>query len=67
MLFAILQPAVAGSMVGARLGLSEHIKDTNAVFSLVLDEEDVSSIQEISKRGKNLLNVIGDCGDEYRR
>ncbi|CAA2957144.1 flagellar radial spoke 5 isoform X1 [Olea europaea subsp. europaea] len=61
------QPAVAGSMVGARLGLSEHIKDTNAVFSLVLDEEDVSSIQEISKRGKNLLNVIGDCGDEYRR
>ncbi|XP_039066381.1 flagellar radial spoke protein 5-like isoform X2 [Hibiscus syriacus] len=61
------QTAVAGSMVGVRLGLSEHIQDTNAIFSLVLDEEDVSSILEVSKRGKDLLRVIGDCGDEYRR
>ncbi|GMI92248.1 hypothetical protein like AT2G27680 [Hibiscus trionum] len=61
------QTAVAGSMVGVRLGLSEHIKDTTAIFSLVLDEEDVSSIQQVSKRGKDLLRVIGDCGDEYRR
>ncbi|GLT51320.1 hypothetical protein SLA2020_247390 [Shorea laevis] len=38
------QPAVAGSMVGVRLGLSEHIQDTNSIFSLVLDEEDVNSI-----------------------
>ncbi|OAY38183.1 flagellar radial spoke protein 5 isoform X1 [Manihot esculenta] len=61
------QPAVAGSMIGVRLGLSEHINDTNAVFSLVLDEEDVNSIQEVSKRGKDLMKVIGDSGDEYRR
>ncbi|KAK4741911.1 hypothetical protein SAY87_025499 [Trapa incisa] len=61
------QPAVAGSMVGVRLGLSEHINETNKVFSLVLDEEDVSSIKEVSHKGKNLLKVIGDCGDEYRR
>ncbi|KMT05518.1 hypothetical protein BVRB_7g176410 isoform B [Beta vulgaris subsp. vulgaris] len=61
------QPAVAGSMVGVRLGLSEHIKDVNAVFSLVLDEEDVDSIREVSSRGKDLMRVIGDCGDEYRR
>uniref|UniRef100_A0A5B6YUQ8 Putative flagellar radial spoke protein 5 isoform X2 n=1 Tax=Davidia involucrata TaxID=16924 RepID=A0A5B6YUQ8_DAVIN len=61
------QPAVAGSMVGVRLGLSEHMNDSNAVFSLVLDEEDVNSIQEVSKKGKDLLRVIGDCGDEYRR
>ncbi|KAK8641364.1 hypothetical protein V6N13_010774 [Hibiscus sabdariffa] len=61
------QTAVAGSMVGVRLGLSDHIQDTNAIFSLVLDEEDVGSIQEVSKRGKDLLRVIGDCGDEYRR
>lgn len=61
------QPAVAGSMVGVRLGLSEHIQDTNAIFSLALDEDDVNSIQEISKKGKDLLKVIGDCGDEYRR
>ncbi|PPR99592.1 hypothetical protein GOBAR_AA21067 [Gossypium barbadense] len=61
------QTAVAGSMVGVRLGLSEHIQDTNAIFSLVLDEEDVNSIQEVTQRGKDLLRVIGDCGDEYRR
>ncbi|XP_058097926.1 uncharacterized protein LOC131242948 [Magnolia sinica] len=61
------QQAVAGSMVGVRLGLSEHIQDTNAVFSLVLDDDDASNIQEISRKGKDLLKMIGDCGDEYRR
>ncbi|XP_010244199.1 PREDICTED: flagellar radial spoke protein 5 isoform X2 [Nelumbo nucifera] len=61
------QPDVAGSMIGVRLGLSEHIQDSNAIFSLTLDNDDVNSIQEISKRGKDLLRVIGDCGDEYRR
>ncbi|KAL0436318.1 UNVERIFIED_CONTAM: putative aryl-alcohol dehydrogenase [Sesamum radiatum] len=61
------QQAVAGSMVGVRLGLAEHIKDTNAIFSLVLDEEDVSSISEVSQKGKDLMKIIGDCGDEYRR
>ncbi|MED6205240.1 hypothetical protein PIB30_016033 [Stylosanthes scabra] len=61
------QPAVGGSMVGVRLGLSDHIQDCNAIFSLVLDEDDVNSIREASAKGKDLLNVIGDCGDEYRR
>ncbi|KAL6341951.1 hypothetical protein AAG906_038196 [Vitis piasezkii] len=65
--YVLDQPAVAGSMVGVRLGLSEHINDSNAVFSLVLDEDDVNSIQEVLKKGKDLLRVIGDCGDEYRR
>ena len=54
-------------MIGVRLGLSEHIQDSNAIFSLALDEEDVNSIQEVSRKGKDLLRVIGDCGDEYRR
>ncbi|KAK1263875.1 hypothetical protein QJS04_geneDACA008436 [Acorus gramineus] len=61
------QPSVAGSMIGVRLGLSDHIQDTNAIFSLVLDDEDMNSIAEVSKKGKDLLKVIGDCGDEYRR
>lgn len=61
------QNAVAGSMIGVRLGLSEHINDANAVFSVALDEEDVESIREVSSRGKDLMTVIGDCGDEYRR
>ncbi|KAI3472491.1 hypothetical protein Pfo_031064 [Paulownia fortunei] len=61
------QQAVAGSMIGVRLGLSEHIKDASAVFSLVLDEDDISSILEVSQKGKDLMKIIGDCGDEYRR
>ncbi|XP_057483003.1 perakine reductase-like [Actinidia eriantha] len=65
--YVLDQPAVAASMVGVRLGLAEHIKDSNAVFTLVLDEEDVSSIQEVQKKGKDLMRIIGDCGDEYRR
>lgn len=60
------QPAVAGSMVGVRLGLSEHIKDCNTIFALVLDEDDVNSILEVLKKGKDLMKIIGDCGDEYR-
>ncbi|CAL9119239.1 unnamed protein product [Musa acuminata var. zebrina] len=65
--YVLNQPSVAGSMVGVRLGLSEHIKDTNAIFSLELDDEDMNSITEVSKQGRDLLKVIGDCGDEYRR
>ncbi|XP_057806003.1 LOW QUALITY PROTEIN: flagellar radial spoke protein 5 [Salvia miltiorrhiza] len=61
------QAAVAGSMVGVRLGLAEHIKDNNAIFSLVLDDEDVSSILQVTQKGKDLMKIIGDCGDEYRR
>ncbi|ERN13121.1 hypothetical protein AMTR_s00040p00174760 [Amborella trichopoda] len=61
------QPSVAGSMVGVRLDLSEHIKDCNAILSLVLDDDDKSSITEVSKKGRDLQLVIGDCGDEYRR
>lgn len=65
--FILDQPAVAGSMIGVRLGLSQHIKDANAVFSLVLDEEDISNILQVTNKGRDLQKVIGDCGDEYRR
>ncbi|CAA0825215.1 NAD(P)-linked oxidoreductase superfamily protein [Striga hermonthica] len=65
--YILNQHAVAGSMIGVRLGLSEHIKDANAIFSLVLDEDDMNSILEVSKKGKDLMKIIGDCGDEYRR
>ncbi|CAH8306370.1 unnamed protein product [Eruca vesicaria subsp. sativa] len=64
--YVLDQPGVGGSMIGVRLGLAEHIQDADAIFSLVLDDEDVNSIQEVTKKGKNLLQVIGDCGDEYR-
>ncbi|XP_072977558.1 uncharacterized oxidoreductase At1g06690, chloroplastic isoform X1 [Typha angustifolia] len=64
--YVLDQSSVAGSMVGVRLGLAEHIQDTNAIFSLKLDEEDMNNITEASKKGRDLMKIIGDCGDEYR-
>eukprot|EP00475_Leptophrys_vorax_P005726 TRINITY_DN13458_c0_g1_i2.p1 TRINITY_DN13458_c0_g1~~TRINITY_DN13458_c0_g1_i2.p1 ORF type:complete len:269 (-),score=17.24 TRINITY_DN13458_c0_g1_i2:181-912(-) len=60
------QPTVAASMVGVRLGVAEHIADNQRIFALQLDEEDRERIERVTRRGKNLLDSIGDCGDEYR-
>jgi aryl-alcohol dehydrogenase-like predicted oxidoreductase len=61
------QPSVASSMIGVRLGISEHLKDSQAIFKLRLDEDDLERISSITGKGRDLLTVIGDCGDEYRR
>lgn len=58
------QPHVAGIILGARLGRSEHITENEKVFSLVLDEEDKLKIKEAQS---TLLPVPGNCGDEYRQ
>ncbi|KAG6543862.1 hypothetical protein Mapa_014702 [Marchantia paleacea] len=60
------QPSVGGSMIGVRLGLSEHLRDSQSVFKFQLDDDDREKIEVVTKKGKNLMNVIGDCGDEYR-
>ncbi|BBN16806.1 hypothetical protein MPTK1_7g09440 [Marchantia polymorpha subsp. ruderalis] len=60
------QPCVGGSMIGVRLGLSEHLRDSQAIFNIRLDDDDRQSIGRVTSKGKNLMNVIGDCGDEYR-
>lgn len=64
---SFLQPAVAGSMVGVRLGLSEHIEENKKIFTLALDDEDRGRIDSVLRRSKDLMKVIGDCGAEYRR
>ncbi len=61
------KPAVAGVIVGARLSVSEHIKDNARVFDLTLDTEDNDRIDAVLKRSRDLYQLIGDCGDEYRR
>ncbi len=58
------QPVVAGIIVGARLGESEH-RDANAqLFSFDLDNTDR---QQIDEALADLDPIPGDCGDEYRR
>ena len=65
--YVLEQPAVAAALVGCRLGISEHTSENLAVFRFCLDEEDVSSIEAVSARGRDLFGAIGDCGDEYRQ
>ena len=60
------KPAVGATIIGARLGISEHIEDNLQVFELKLDEYDNSEIKSVSSKANDLFSSIGDCGDEYR-
>ncbi len=60
------RPAVAGVIVGARLGVAQHIDDNARVFGFALDAEDRASIDAVLTKSRDLMKVIGDCGDEYR-
>ncbi|MGH7804242.1 MAG: aldo/keto reductase [Candidatus Binatia bacterium] len=61
------RPAVGGVIFGTRLGESEHLRENAKVASLVLDDEDRLRIEAASAGARDLMAVIGDCGDEYRR
>lgn len=65
--YVLDQPAVAGAIVGARLGLSEHIEDNARIFQASLSPDDREKLDAIEGRSRDLYALIGDCGDEYRR
>ena len=60
-------PAVAGVIIGVRLGMSDHIADNARVFDFTLDQEDHDRIGTVLGKSRDLYRAIGDCGDEYRR
>jgi aryl-alcohol dehydrogenase-like predicted oxidoreductase len=60
------KPAVAGVIIGVRLGIAEHKSDNTRVFTLNLDREDNEKIRLVISRSQDLFERIGDCGDEYR-
>lgn len=64
--YVLDKPAVAGVIIGARLGLSEHRNDNARVFGLSLDSEDMEKIGAVTSKSRDLYELIGDCGDEYR-
>jgi aryl-alcohol dehydrogenase-like predicted oxidoreductase len=65
---AILErPAVAGVIVGVRLGVTDHRSDNARVFDMTLDAEDNAHLQTVLDKSRDLYRLIGDCGDEYRR
>ncbi len=64
--FILDKPAVAGVIIGARLGISEHRQDNAKVFDLQLDSQDHTMINSVTGKSNDLFDIIGDCGDEYR-
>ncbi len=60
------RPFVAGVIVGTRLGVAEHIADNARVFGFALDADDRTRIEAVLAKSRDLMKVIGDCGDEYR-
>jgi aryl-alcohol dehydrogenase-like predicted oxidoreductase len=60
------KPAVAGVIVGVRLGVADHQADNARVFSFQLDQADLEQIETVLARANDLYALIGDCGDEYR-
>jgi aryl-alcohol dehydrogenase-like predicted oxidoreductase len=60
------RPAVAGVIIGARLGIAQHLADNARVFGLALDDSDLQRIETVLGKSRDLMTVIGDCGDEYR-
>ena len=58
------QPAVAGVIIGARLGESEHMADNARLFDFALDAEDHARLDAAFAATRP---VPGDCGDEYRK
>ena len=65
--YVLDRPAVAGVIVGARLGVAEHISDNARVFDITLDADDLQAIEAVLAQSRDLYRIIGDCGDEYRR
>jgi aryl-alcohol dehydrogenase-like predicted oxidoreductase/enamine deaminase RidA (YjgF/YER057c/UK114 family) len=62
--YVLESPAVAGVIVGARLGVSAHIDDTLRVFDVALDDAARATLAPVLA---TLTPIPGDCGDEYRK
>ncbi|MBA4460533.1 MAG: aldo/keto reductase [Nitrosopumilaceae archaeon] len=64
--YILQKPTVVGVIIGARLGISEHIDDNKQVFRINLDSQDKSEILSVTEKSNDLFELIGDCGSEYR-
>ncbi|XP_014896802.1 uncharacterized oxidoreductase At1g06690, chloroplastic-like [Poecilia latipinna] len=70
--YVLDRPAVGGVIVGCRFGVAgagQHIGDSLHSCSpeLQLTAEDHAAIEGVTRRAADLMALIGDCGDEYRR
>jgi aryl-alcohol dehydrogenase-like predicted oxidoreductase len=65
--YILERPAVAGVIVGTRLGVAEHREDNARSFDVTLHSEDQAQLEAVLAQSHDLYRLIGDCGDEYRR
>ena len=56
--------AVRATIIGARLGETQHRSDNLRALGLTFDNEDRASIDVAINK---LADIPGDCGDEYRK
>ena len=61
-------PYVGAVIVGARMGVSEHMEDNLKTYGWRLDSEDQRNIEAVleKSRREEVFKVMGDCGSEYR-
>jgi hypothetical protein len=45
--YVLDRPAVAGIIIGARLGIADHIADNGQVFGFALDADDLAVIEAV--------------------
>ena len=64
--YILERPAVAGVILGTRLGVAQHLDDNARVFGFATDGEDDAKIETVLSKSRNLSQLMGDCGDEYR-
>ncbi|KAK6077797.1 aldo/keto reductase [Seiridium cupressi] len=69
--WVLQQPAVGAVIVGTRLGVSAHGDENLKVFDFKLDDGDIKSINDVAlgengERSLAVLQLLGDCGHEYR-
>ena len=51
---------------GRALGVTQHITENTRVFGFTLDPSDLALIEPVLAKSRDLMQIIGDCGDEYR-
>jgi aryl-alcohol dehydrogenase-like predicted oxidoreductase len=64
--YILAKSAVAGVIIGVRLGIVDHRNNNAQVFNFSLDKSDCDAIDAVCTKSNNLFEVIGDCGNEYR-
>ena len=62
------KPEVAGIIIGCRFGVpeAEHIESNMKILDLKLTTSDVEKLEQTLRKGEDLFETTGDCGDEYR-